>query len=234
MGITILPQTFTGKFDEMNQQLVKIANAQSTASGGIADAVNLANQATQSAEAKIVDIESRFNTLTSAQQGDSEVVDARKGEVSLRAKIDKIDTAHIAHLADTTPHEDYVLLKTGGTMTGDLEMGFSKWFKGPVLNLIRETKFGYGGSSYGCIQLGELSSEAPRKAIAIGIDPFTNPGGAFNGDEIALPNYVEFMQANSDNSNWIQDVLIMDNGILKTGPGKHALWHEGNLDYEEG
>ena len=100
MGITILPQTFTGKFDEMNQQLVKIANAQSTASGGIADAVNLANQATQSAEAKIVDVESRFNTLTSAQQGDSEVVDARKGEVSLRAKIDKMDTAHTAHLAD--------------------------------------------------------------------------------------------------------------------------------------
>jgi hypothetical protein len=105
MGITILPQTFTGKFDEMNQQLVKIANAQSTASGGIADAVNLANQATQSAEAKIVDVESRFNTLTSAQQGDSEVVDARKGEVSLRAKIDKIDTAHIAHVADEMPHQ---------------------------------------------------------------------------------------------------------------------------------
>ena len=125
--------------------------------------------------------------------------------------------------------------KSGGAMTGDLEMGFSKWFKGPVLNLIRETMFGYDGKFYRCIQLGELSSEVSRKkAIAIGIDPFTNPGGAFNGDEIALPNYVEFMQANSDNSDWIQDVLIMDNGILKTGPGKHALWHEGNLDYEEG
>jgi len=115
MGITILPQTFTGKFDEMNQQLVKIANAQSTASGGIADAVNLANQATQSAEAKIVDVESRFNTLTSAQQGDSEVVDARKGEVSLRAKIDKIDTAHIAHLADNASHNNNGQLKFPAT-----------------------------------------------------------------------------------------------------------------------
>lgn len=115
MGITILPQTFTGKFDEMNQQLVKIANAQSTASGGIADAVNLANQATQSAEAKIVDVESRFNTLTSAQQGDSEVVDARKGEVSLRAKIDKIDTAHIAHLAETIHQGKHSTLEATST-----------------------------------------------------------------------------------------------------------------------
>ena len=114
MGTTILPQTFTGKFDEMNQQLVKIANAQSTASGGIADAVNLANQATQSAEAKIVDVESRFNTLTSAQQGDSEVVDARKGEVSLRAKIDKIDTAHIAHVADKATQTELGHVKVDG------------------------------------------------------------------------------------------------------------------------
>ena len=103
MGITILPQTFTGKFDEMNQQLAKIANAQSTASGGIADAVNLANQTIRSAEAKIVDVESRFNTLTSAQQGDSEVIDARKGEVSLKAKIDSID----AQLAQSTKQVTY-------------------------------------------------------------------------------------------------------------------------------
>ena len=37
------------------------------------------------------DLDTRFNTLTASQQQDSEVIDARKGETSLRTKIDKID-----------------------------------------------------------------------------------------------------------------------------------------------
>ena len=36
-------------------------------------------------------IDSRFKSLTAKEQGDSEVIDARKGEASLRAKIDVID-----------------------------------------------------------------------------------------------------------------------------------------------
>ena len=38
---------------------------------------------------KILDIEKRFNTLTSSQQQASEVIDARDGEVSLKARLDR-------------------------------------------------------------------------------------------------------------------------------------------------
>src|SRR5699024_1843068 len=38
---------------------------------------------------KILDIEKRFNTLTSSQQQDAEVIDARDGEVSLKARLDR-------------------------------------------------------------------------------------------------------------------------------------------------
>lgn len=37
------------------------------------------------------DLDTRFNTLTASQQQDAEVIDARKGETSLRVKMDKID-----------------------------------------------------------------------------------------------------------------------------------------------
>ena len=43
---------------------------------------------------KILDIEKRFNTLTSSQQQASEVIDARDGEVSLKARLDR-DLAEI-------------------------------------------------------------------------------------------------------------------------------------------
>ena len=38
---------------------------------------------------KILDIERRFNTLTSSRQQESEVIDARDGEVSLKARLDR-------------------------------------------------------------------------------------------------------------------------------------------------
>ena len=38
---------------------------------------------------KILDIEKRFNTLTSSQQQEAEVIDARDGEVSLKARLDR-------------------------------------------------------------------------------------------------------------------------------------------------
>jgi hypothetical protein len=48
-------------------------------------------EAIASAEAKISDVEERFNRLTIEQQQDAEVIDARKGKDSLRLKIDDID-----------------------------------------------------------------------------------------------------------------------------------------------
>lgn len=61
-------------------------------------ATNAANTATSNAKAvttaannKILDVEERFNNLTSQHQQESEVIDARKGKESLRLKIDDID-----------------------------------------------------------------------------------------------------------------------------------------------
>lgn len=56
------------------------------------------------ANAKIVDVESRFQTLTTEQQQDAEVVDARKGKTSLKAKIDEMDSTVASHKADKMPH----------------------------------------------------------------------------------------------------------------------------------
>src|SRR5699024_5514583 len=38
---------------------------------------------------KIQEVETRFNALTSSQQQDAEVIDARDGEVSLKARLDR-------------------------------------------------------------------------------------------------------------------------------------------------
>jgi len=58
----------------------------------------MANQANQAATAKITDLETRFQTLTAEQQQDAEVIDARDGETSLRARLDR-DHAEFAKLS---------------------------------------------------------------------------------------------------------------------------------------
>lgn len=49
-----------------------------------------AEAATIEANVKIEEVEDRFNQLTAQQQMDAEVVDAREGEISLKANIDKV------------------------------------------------------------------------------------------------------------------------------------------------
>lgn len=50
---------------------------------------------------KISDFENRFNTLTASKQQDAEVIDARGGENSLKARLDKINSQleHIESIA---------------------------------------------------------------------------------------------------------------------------------------
>ena len=52
---------------------------------------------------KVLDFEKRFNSLTSKQQQDSEVIDARAGAVSLKARLDNFDSQleHIANKGTT-------------------------------------------------------------------------------------------------------------------------------------
>lgn len=70
----------------------------------ILDIISENNQLQQLVEYYIADMEGRFNALTSEQQGDSEVIDARKGEVSLRLKIDDIDNVMWLHKQEFMPH----------------------------------------------------------------------------------------------------------------------------------
>lgn len=55
-------------------------------------------------QASIVDIEDRFDNLTASQQQDAEVIDARMGKASLRAKLEDMDAEVIAHKAERMPH----------------------------------------------------------------------------------------------------------------------------------
>ena len=61
---------------------------------------NLRQSQETARQESIADIETRFNDLTTEQQQDAEVIDARKGEVSLRAKIDAMDNEVASHLSD--------------------------------------------------------------------------------------------------------------------------------------
>lgn len=109
---------------ETNQKLQQIADSLGVTTDALNSAVNLANTAGNNANAKIVDVENRFNTLTTAQQQASEVVDARKGKASLKAKIDEMDTTVETHKADNMSHglttnKTIYVATTGSDSTGD-------------------------------------------------------------------------------------------------------------------
>jgi|GEM_PF-3815285 len=84
--------------DTQNQYLSQIAQHLGVTAGNLQDAINMANQANQAAAEKITDLETRFQTLTAEQQQDAEVIDARDGENSLGARLDRYDT-HLAEKA---------------------------------------------------------------------------------------------------------------------------------------
>ena len=83
--------------DKQNQILQQIANTLGVTTDALNSAVNLANQAATNAENKIVDIENRFQTLTTEQQQDAEVIDARQGKPSLVANIQEFKDEFAAH-----------------------------------------------------------------------------------------------------------------------------------------
>lgn len=60
-------------------------------------------------DTKIGELESRFQTLTTQQQQDAGLIDAMKGEPSMRAKIDKMDalTDKISTIKDTKGDTDF-------------------------------------------------------------------------------------------------------------------------------
>lgn len=71
----------------------------------VSETQRIANESTRQTQetarqASIVDIENRFDDLTTQQQQDAEVIDARMGKVSLRAKIEDMDSKDAAHWAE--------------------------------------------------------------------------------------------------------------------------------------
>lgn len=78
--------TQTGKLIEETQNIIAEANSTiDTTNNAKEDTIKVTNQA----EDKILDIENRFNRMSSEKQQDSEVIDARDGEVNLKARLDR-------------------------------------------------------------------------------------------------------------------------------------------------
>lgn len=97
--MNILNQPSKEGQDVTNAKLDLIASKLNVTSDALSSAINLANTAGNNANAKIIDVENRFNTLTTAQQQGSEVVDARQGKASLSANITEIKTDLSSHKA---------------------------------------------------------------------------------------------------------------------------------------
>ncbi|ANW97728.1 hypothetical protein CSTERTH_01115 [Thermoclostridium stercorarium subsp. thermolacticum DSM 2910] len=71
-------------------------------------------------QAKIIEIEERFQRLTSQQQHDAEVIDARDGEISLRARLDRDRAEFESHKADIENRIDNPEYSSEQVVTGGI------------------------------------------------------------------------------------------------------------------
>ena len=76
--------------DSQNQILSQIASSFGATNGALKSAIDLANASATNAVDKALDIEARFQILTTEQQQDAEVIDARQGALSLGANITEV------------------------------------------------------------------------------------------------------------------------------------------------
>src|SRR5699024_1515329 len=72
--------TFLNKISEVNDKIIEINNSKENMTNTVSNKIN--------------EIETKFNELTTSQQQDLEVIDARDGEASLKARLDR-DLAEI-------------------------------------------------------------------------------------------------------------------------------------------
>ena len=66
-----------------------LANINNTVTTKVAELDNAKSDMTNTVSNKVNEVETRFNALTSSQQQDAEVIDARDGETSLKARLDR-------------------------------------------------------------------------------------------------------------------------------------------------
>ena len=89
--------TFTNKVNEVDKKIVELNTTKDNFVSSINTKVDTKiseievakSDMTTTVSNKLNDVETRFNALTSSQQQSSEVIDARDGEVSLKARLDR-------------------------------------------------------------------------------------------------------------------------------------------------
>lgn len=88
---------FENKVDEVDKKIVEInttkdnfvSNINTKVDTKISEIDNAKSDMTNTVSNKVNEVETRFNALTSSQQQDAEVIDARDGETSLKARLDR-------------------------------------------------------------------------------------------------------------------------------------------------
>lgn len=89
--------TFTNKVDEVDKKIIElnttkdnfVSSINTKVDTKISELDNAKSDMTNTVSNKVNDVENRFNALTSKQQQDAEVIDARDGETSLKARLDR-------------------------------------------------------------------------------------------------------------------------------------------------
>lgn len=88
---------FENKVDEVDKKIIEInttkdnfvSSINTKVDTKISELDNAKSDMTNTVSNKVNDVENRFNALTSKQQQDAEVIDARDGETSLKARLDR-------------------------------------------------------------------------------------------------------------------------------------------------
>lgn len=88
---------FENKVDEFNEKIVElnttkdnfVSSINTKVDNKISELDNAKSDMTNTVSNKVNEVETRFNALTSSQQQDAEVIDARDGETSLKARLDR-------------------------------------------------------------------------------------------------------------------------------------------------
>jgi hypothetical protein len=92
-----MTNTVSNKVNEVDKKIIEInatkdnfvSSVNTKVNTKISELDNAKSDMTNTVTNKIDEVETRFNTLTSSQQQDAEVIDARDGETSLKARLDR-------------------------------------------------------------------------------------------------------------------------------------------------
>ncbi len=88
--ISEMTDTVNDKISEVNTAKNEMINdVSSTKANMVNEVTNAKNEMTATVTNKVSEVEGRFNALTASQQQSSEVIDARDGETSLKARLDR-------------------------------------------------------------------------------------------------------------------------------------------------